>query len=108
TSFKPLAEEIPVQFVRLHGKQLEEALYTGSLVQLSRRGGVIRAGEIIEPLTTLKIIIPALETAVSGDLFAKVLASPAATDTSFPVHFTAVPPEVQAFIDSQLSGSKGP
>ena len=108
TSFKPLAEEIPVQFVRLHGKQLEEAVYTGSLVQLSRRGGVIRAGEIIEPLTTLKIIIPALETAVSGDLFAKVLASPAATDTSFPVHFTAVPPEVQAFIDSQLSGSKGP
>ena len=103
--FFPLAEEIPIQYALLDGKNVSDTLFRGSLVELSAKGAKVRADNVGEDnlpsgLTNLKFNLLTSNTPpeVSEDIYAKVLEKPAQKG-SFYIRFTGIPPAVQMRLD---------
>jgi adenylate cyclase len=103
--FLPLLEEIPIQYMLLEGKHLNNTLLCGSLVQLSAKGAKVRCGDgeqqgMPDVLSNLKLnlLTPNNQLETSEDIYAKVCEKSAEIG-SFYIHFTAKPPEVEARLD---------
>src|SRR5262249_20321453 len=99
-----LPQAIPLQFTRLEGKQLGDAVCTGSLVKLSAKEGEICSDHAVEPWSDIKIqLMSRHREELPGDLYAKVMAPLSEGSRGFAVHFTSVPPEVAAFFERLLA-----
>ncbi len=103
--FFPLAEEIPIQYAFLDGKNISDALFKGSIVELSAKGAKVRSENVREDnqpsaLTNLKLNLLTSNTPaeVSEDTYVKVLETPTEPG-SFYIRFTANPPAVQMRLD---------
>ncbi len=98
-----LKEGLPLEYVELQGKQLNDTYFKGEMIQLSEKGGIIQSLHPVPPLSTIKIGFTALnDQNISGDLYAKVVNKETENDQNFYVHFTAIPPEVKSFFEDIL------
>jgi len=105
SELRRLAHEAPLHFTLIEGKQNQESVFSGRFVRLSLDGAEIASELAPEPLTNLRIRLTAADgAAVAGDLYAKVIERDK-DGAWFRVGFTAVPPEVEAFLKSLLSPS---
>ncbi len=106
--FFPLPEEIRLQFhyALLDGKHISDSLFRGSLVKLSAKGAQLRSENIEgygvpEPLSNIKLnfLEPNNPSKPSEDIYAKVLEK-TAENGSFYIHFTGLPPDVEARLNA--------
>lgn len=103
--FFPVPEQIPLQYTIVQGKHLNNTIFKGRLVKLSTKGAEILAESMEEDslpleLTNLKLnFSPKDSTAVREDIYAKVWKKLPNT-SSFWIHFTAVPVNAQAHLDT--------
>jgi adenylate cyclase len=104
--FFPLAEEIPIQYALLDGKNVSDALFRGHLVELAAKGAKVRADNVGEdatpsPLANLKLnlFLSNLLEEAGEDSYAKVLEKLTEPGT-FYIRFTAHPPTVQMRLDA--------
>jgi adenylate cyclase len=98
--FFPLSPEIYLYYTILEGKHVNQNVFQGTLVELSEKGGKIKAQEDSEDcvplsLTNIKLnlIWDDQSHQWSEDVYAKVMQKSTETN-SFYVRFTAKPPEV--------------
>jgi adenylate cyclase len=104
-----LPHEIPLRYTVLEGKHLGGAVFMGSFVKLSAKGGEVRCEHPIAPLSEIKIRLTAINgEEIPGDLYGKVVGKPTDCGTSFAVHFTSIPLEVATFLHSLLLSSTSP
>lgn len=103
-TFFPLSTAIPIQYKILEGKHIGDAIFKGSLVQLSVKGAQIHSeNEVIEGIPPglsnikLNLLTPKTQAEASEDIYAKVLEKSAVN--GFYINFTAKPPEVAAILN---------
>ncbi len=99
----PLLQSIPLQYVALDGKHIDDTMVRGSILKLSARGAEIQSHELIEmmpaPLTNIKLnVFFPDESIASDDIYAKVLTVLPETNC-FHAHFTAKNPQSQLKLD---------
>ena len=71
-----LPQAIPLQFTLLEGKHMGDTLFTGSLVKLSAKDGVIRSDHAVESWSNIKVQLMSHNgEELPGDLYAKVMGS---------------------------------
>jgi len=92
--FLPLPQAIPVQYTILEGKSVGKNVFSGSLVQLSAKGAMIRShqrrtDDIPSELSNIKLnLLEEDSTEISEDIYAKVLENQI-EEKVFSIHFTA-------------------
>jgi adenylate cyclase len=95
-----LARPLEVRYRLLMSKNEEGPEQTGRLRSLSATGAVLEGDGALEAFKNLRIRVVAPSGAtIEGDLYAKVIESGAACT----LRFTAVPPEVERFVEEQLA-----
>ncbi len=102
-----LSEALPLHYTILEGKYLKDEVVSGHIVKLSTEGAEIHSATPVAPMSNLKIQVttPRGET-IPGDLYAKAMGSLPGGQAGFTVHFTSLPPEIEAFFQPLLaSGS---
>jgi adenylate cyclase len=111
--FFPMPEEIPIQYMLVDGKHIDERVFKGSLVKLSAKGALVRCDNgdsqgTPPPLCNIKLnlLTSHASTEVSEDIYAKVLEKPADNET-FYISFTAKPLEVRARLDALYKSITG-
>ncbi|MCP2729595.1 CHASE2 domain-containing protein [Limnofasciculus baicalensis] len=105
--FLPLAEEIPIQYAVMEGKEISATLNSGRLIELSAKGAKVRAENSVTPLTNIRLQLLTGNTTseVSDDLYAKVLEKPTDNGT-FYIQFTALPPDLEMMLDRLYQACK--
>ncbi|MEE8590929.1 MAG: adenylate/guanylate cyclase domain-containing protein [Spirochaetia bacterium] len=104
TSCTTLSEPVPLHYVMLTGKHFDEQMQPATLVALSRRRAEIEA---VGPLPRYANIMFRLEAeageeAAGGEapeLYAKVIRPLDEASNRYLIHFTSVPPGIQARLD---------
>jgi adenylate cyclase len=100
-----LQEEIPLRYTVLDGKRLSGMVCTGNIVKLSMKAAEIRSDHPVAPLSNLKMQLMGRNgEAIPGDLYGKVVRNPTGHCPGFSVHFTAISPQLMAFLQQLLSG----
>ena len=93
----PLAEPVPIRYVRLTGKHFNEQMEAATFVAISNRRAVIQAST---PLPLYSNILLRLEAAADEEkvpeLYAKVIRSLDESGSRHLIQFTSVPPGVRA------------
>lgn len=99
---QPLTVPVPVRFVLLDGVHLTGSSHEGLLTQLSEYGAVLRTEEEVEPLSNLKVLLPAPDNPPHnlGDLYAKVTDR---DNKDFKLRFTAVPQDMAVLLRNLIS-----
>jgi adenylate cyclase len=97
--FLPLAEEIPIQYAVMEGKEISATLNSGRLIELSTKGAKVRSENSVAPLTNIRLRLLTGNTTseVSDDIYAKVLEKPTDNGT-FYIEFTALPPDLETIL----------
>lgn len=97
--FFPIPQALPLQYTILEGKHVGENLFTGQILELSTKGGLIQAegGDNALPivLTNIKINLQLQSPDLREDVYAKALDKPA-ENGRFYIRFTAKPPAIEA------------
>jgi class 3 adenylate cyclase len=94
----PLEKALRLRYTVLEDKHLGEAVYTGSLLTLSARGGELLCNQAVALWSDLKIqLLDNNEEAFVGAFYAKVVRRLPEGLAGFYVHFTYLPPEVVTF-----------
>jgi adenylate cyclase len=97
TKLTTLAVPLPFSYAKLTGKRLEGQMERGTLIRLSQRRAEI---EVTDPLTSHTNIMLRLEMEAGEgeppEVYAKVLQPVDETGRGYLIHFTSVPPAVQA------------
>ena len=100
----PLSIALPLRYSVVEGKQLDATALVGHLVKVSRRGGEIRSGHIIAPLSDIKIqLTDGHGQDVPGSLYGKVLSYPMEQGSCFSVRFTSIAPEAAPFLQRLIA-----
>jgi adenylate cyclase len=100
-----LQEEIPLRYTVLDGKRLSGMVCTGNIVKLSMKGAEVCCDHPVTPFSNLKMQLMGRNgEAIPGDLYGKVVGNPTGRRPGFSVHFTALPPQLMAFLQQLLSG----
>ncbi|WP_413171559.1 CHASE2 domain-containing protein [Anabaena azotica] len=90
-----LSDELPVEFIVLHGKQADGQLLPGVLVGLSENGAQLCCKYDLESLTNIKLKL-LTETAIfteEPDIYAKVVKKFDVPENHFLIRFTGIPPK---------------
>jgi len=96
-----LSPALDVRYRVMKSKNDEGPEQTGQLSSLSELGAMLETEDALEVRQNLKLFVSTRDgKTIEGDLYAKVMAS----GTSCTLRFTAVPPEVEAFIGTLTSG----
>ncbi len=110
-----LPSPLPLEFMTLEGKHVDDTIMAGQLVRLSEKGGEVQlmngSGMIPVPLTNIKLNFrrsPDQPEALSGDVYAKVLEPTAEPPLGFHIYFSAKPPEVDAYLNELYQSLKPP
>ena len=96
-----MARQIPLRYTALEGKDVGKKRLEGSLVRLSKTWAEITLGASIEMLTNLKMNLRDVDENLSvRDFYGKVIKRLEEKEQNHVVHFTSVPPEVDAYFQS--------
>jgi class 3 adenylate cyclase len=99
----PLRQDLPLQYTVLEGEHVGRAVYQGSFVTLSARGGEVRSDAAVAPWSNIRVqLLSRAGEGSPGELYAKVLRH-LPEGTGFYVRFTSIPPEVAAFFQRLLA-----
>lgn len=95
----PLPREIPLEYIIIDGKHLNQDVLTGALVKLSVNGAEIRSSYLLQPFSNIKVnLFTGLDKPeISRDIYAKVLGT-TGNETHFIIRFTFIPQEVAALL----------
>lgn len=94
---RTLERPLAVRFSLVDGKQLEGVLREGVLTELSRHRAVLRTSERLPLHGDLMLrVVEAPEEVTRVDVYAKTVGGIQAGGGDFLVHFTSVPPSVEA------------
>lgn len=97
--FLPVDEAVPLKYTILEGKHVGENTFSGRLIEISTRGGLIQTenGEESLPvvLTNIKLNLKSSRAEMREDVYAKVMERPAAPN-QFYIRFTSRPPAIEA------------
>ncbi|MGA1357640.1 MAG: CHASE2 domain-containing protein [Prochlorothrix sp.] len=107
--FQELAQPVAIEYALLSGKNIDNHLYQGEIISLSRKQARIRLSQQpgdpippLEPLLNLKLNLKVSAEAAPGiateDVYAKVLEEPQASD-GFYIYFTAKPPIIAKYLN---------
>jgi class 3 adenylate cyclase len=99
----PLRQALPLQYTVLEGEHVGRAVYQGSFVTLSARGGEVRSDAAVAPWSNIRVqLLSRVGEGSPGELYAKVLRH-LPEGAGFYVHFTSIPLEVAAFFQRLLA-----
>lgn len=97
TSFTTLAKPLSVHYVRLTDKHLDEQMQPATLVGLSERQAVIEAEGPLPRYANIMLRLEAeADEEEAPDLYAKVIRPLDESSKRYLIHFTSVPPGMQA------------
>jgi adenylate cyclase len=100
TSFTTLADPLPIQYVKLTDKHLDEKMQPAILLALSHRRALLEAAD---PLSRYTNIMVRLEEKAgeeeAPELYAKVIRPVEDSSERYLIHFTSVPPGMRARLD---------
>jgi len=96
-----LARQIPLRYTVLEGKDVGKKGLQGSVARLSKNCAEITLGEPVEMLTNLKMNLGDVDENLSvRDFYGKVIKRSEEKEQTHVVHFTSVPPEVDAYFQA--------
>jgi CheY-like chemotaxis protein len=99
----PLEPGLVLRYTVLEEKYVGRTVFTGRLVQLSAKGGVIHSPHPVPALSNIKIWLTTRTGAeLPGDLYGKVAPYPTTSETCFRVRFTSSVPHVRTFLQEVL------
>ncbi|MFM2060980.1 MAG: hypothetical protein RLZZ507_650 [Cyanobacteriota bacterium] len=90
-----MSEELPIEFIVLHGKHADGKLLPGALVGLSENGAQLRYKYDLEIKTNIKLKLLTETSLVTEapDIYAKVIKKFDVTENIFLIRFTGIPPK---------------
>lgn len=93
-----LPQAVPFQYTILEGTHMREEFYTGHLVKLSAKAAEVRTYQALEPWSNLKMKLSGrYGEDLAGELYAKVVGRLSKDRSGAAIHFTSVPPEIEAY-----------
>ena len=96
-----LALRIPLQYTALEGKDIGKKGLGGSVIRLSEGCAEITLSGPVEILTNLKMNFMDVDEKLSAkDFYGKVIKRSEEYEQAYVVHFTSVPPEVDAYFQA--------
>jgi adenylate cyclase len=109
TTLMTLAHPLPCWYQVLTGKHLDGPMQPASLVSLSPRQAVVEVDRQLSPRANIMLRLAAAnDEEDSPEIYAKVLQPFDESIRRYLVHFTSVPPAVQARLQLLMAGTKGP
>lgn len=98
-----LAQEIPLRYTMLEGKDVGLKGLAGAVLRLAKNAAEIRLSDPADPMTNLKMNLEDVDDALAGrDFYSKVTRAVDEEAQTYVVHFTSVPPEVDAYFQAHL------
>jgi adenylate cyclase len=108
-SLVTLVKEIPIHYTALAGKDVGKKGMEGFMVRLSKNCAEIMLGTSVEILTNLKMNLGDVDEKLSAkDFYGKVMERSEEKDQICLVYFTAVPPEVDGYLQALLQHAVKP
>ena len=105
----PLARHIPLRYTVLEGKNARKKELEGSVVKLSKKCAEISLGGTVSLLTNLKMNLRDVDENLSTKHFyGKVIKRSGKRGLTQLIHFTSVPPEVDAYFQAHLQYAAKP
>ena len=96
-----LAQQLPIVYTVLDGKDVGKRGFAGSVVELSRNCANIALSDAVAVLTNLKMNLVDVDAKLSArDFYGKVTKSSGEKPQTHLVHFTSVPPEVDSYFQA--------
>jgi class 3 adenylate cyclase len=97
-----LEREIPVRHMALEGKDVGRRGLAGHVVRLAKNRAEIRLDAPVETMTDMKMNLEGVDESLAArDFYGKVIRGVEQAQT-YLIHFTAVPPEVDAYFQAHL------
>jgi class 3 adenylate cyclase len=98
-----LAQEIPLRYAVLEGKDVGREGLAGSVLRLSRNAAEIRLSDAPEPMTNVKMNLEEVDEALAvRNFYGKLTRAVEGESRTYVLHFTSVPPEVDAYFQAHL------
>jgi adenylate cyclase len=102
-----LSQQIPLRSVVLEGKDVGKNWHEGSVLRLSRHCAEIKLDASIEIMTNLKMNLENVDNKLTArNFYGKVIKQLGEKGRTHVVHFTSVPPEVDAYFQAHLLYAK--
>jgi adenylate cyclase len=96
-----LVRQIPLRYIELKGKDIGKKGLEGFIVRLSRNCAEITLGASVEKMTNLKMNLGDVDEILSAkDFYGKVIGCSGENMSNHVVHFTSIPPEIDAYFQS--------
>lgn len=97
----PLARAVPVRIRLLEGKDAGTDAQDARIVALAKGGALLESAAVLNALDNVKLnLLDAGESVAARDFYGKVIESAEAGGALRAIRFTAVPPEVDAFLQA--------
>jgi len=104
-----LVRQVPLRYTVLGGKHVGKEGLEALVVRLSKKSAEIDFNEPVEPLTNLKMNLGDVDEKLSArDFYGKVIKHSGEKGQTHVVHFTSVPPEVDAYFQSHRQHAAKP
>ena len=96
-----LVRQIPLRYTVLEGKDIGKKGLEGFVVRLSRNRAEITLSTPVEMMTNLKMNLGDVDEKLSArDFYGKVIGRSGENRPNYVVHFTSIPPEIDAYFQS--------
>jgi class 3 adenylate cyclase len=97
TSFRTFAQPLPVNYVQLTDKQLDEKMRSAVLLAMSHRRAVIKTGDSLSPYANIMLRLEGEAGTEDGaELYGKVISEFNASSKCYIIHFTLIPHAIWA------------
>lgn len=96
-----LSKRIPIPYNLLEGEDAEKMAFEGFILWLSKTDVGLSLIQVLEPLTNIKMNLADVDEKLSEKHFyAKAIQTSEKDGDLFPIRFTAVPPEIDAYLQA--------
>jgi adenylate cyclase len=96
-----LARQIQIRCTMLEGKDIGKNDLPGSVVRLAKNCAEISMGDPVDVMTNIKMNLADVDENLSAkDFYGKVVRKTGENGKNYEVHFTSVPPEVDAYFQA--------
>jgi len=98
-----LAQEIPIHYLILKGKRIDNQKFSGSMIRLSTHCAEVRLNHPVPAMTNLQMELAGVNNALfSKPFYGKVVPSSDEKETMQMIRFTSIPPVIDAFFQAHL------
>jgi adenylate cyclase len=96
-----LARQIQIRYTVIEGKDIGKNDLPGSVVRLAKNCAEISMGDPVDVMTNIKMNLADVDENLSAkDFYGKVVRKTGENGKNYEVHFTSVPPEVDAYFQA--------